>query len=32
MRRTMVSVTMQEINKLTRDEVKAKLAEFRPQA
>lgn len=30
MRRTMGTVTMEEINKLTRDEVKAKLNEFRP--
>ena len=31
-RRSMVSISMQEINKLSRDEVKAKLAEFRAQA
>ena len=30
MRRTMGTITMEEINKLTRDEVKAKLNEFRP--
>lgn len=31
MRRTMGTITMEEINKLSKDEVKAKLDEFRPQ-